>query len=392
MDSHFITWVEYLLRFSHLVAGIYWIGSSFYFIWLDSSFEPPEKPQKNTDGELFMVHGGFYYQVLKKKFYPGELPKTLHWFKWEATITWITGIFLFFLMYYLNGAGLMLSAKLNPTMTQFQVIAMSLSIIILSWLVYDFIWLPRFEKFKFVSLFISVFLFFGIVFLNTYMFSGRGAYILTGVIMGTMMVLNVWVRILPGQRKMLAQAESGQIPDYSLGLKAKSRSIHNTYFTFPVLLIMISNHYAFLYNSENNGLFLILLALSGAFIRHAMVAREKAYRWLYVIGFGILFYLFYISAPKTQTMILSDKNPVPEYSQIKGIFQTHCLSCHSSQNTDKIFTVAPKNFILETEEQIKLNAASIYQRVWVDRNMPFNNQTQITEAEREAIARFTKKL
>ena len=159
-------WIEYILRFSHLVAGIAWIGSSFYFIWLDSSFEAPDVPRRNVEGELFMVHGGFYYQVEKRKIFPGELPKVLHWFKWEATLTWITGFLLFIFMYYLNGASLLIDPSIAQ-ITQMQAIGLSLGIIILSWLIYDLIWHVNLVKNKIISLILSV-IYFSILIFSKY--------------------------------------------------------------------------------------------------------------------------------------------------------------------------------------------------------------------------------
>ncbi|HEY8279621.1 MAG TPA: urate hydroxylase PuuD, partial [Bdellovibrionota bacterium] len=267
-------WFEYILRFSHLVAGISWIGSSFYFIWLDSSFLPPEVARKNVEGELFMVHGGFYYQVEKKKIYPGELPKTLHWFKWEATLTWITGFFLFTVLYYLQGASLLVDSSIK-TLTQTQAIGLSLGILTLSWLIYDLlIWKADLPLPKAVRLLMSVVFLSLLIFGNFAIFSGRGAFMQTGMVFGSIMLLNVWIRILPGQAKMLREAQAGQVPDYSVSLKSKVRSVHNTYFTFPVLFIMLSNHFPAIYNHPQNAWLLIGLAISGALVRHAMVTKN----------------------------------------------------------------------------------------------------------------------
>lgn len=286
-------WVEYLLRFFHLVAGISWIGSSFYFIWLDSAFAPPEQPRRNVEGEVFMVHGGFYYQVEKKKIYPGELPKVLHWFKWEATLTWFTGFLLFIVLYYMRGASLLIDPAVRQ-MSQSAAIGLSLTAMAGSWFVYDLIWHPRGIRSKAVSNLLSVLFFSALIYGLTRVFSGRGAFILVGAIFGTLMVLNVWIRILPGQAKMLREAQAGDIPDYSVSLKSKTRSVHNTYFIFPVLFIMLSNHYPTLYNHPQNCLLLIILGVSSALLRHAMVTKVIRERWALipsVIGFAVLFYL-----------------------------------------------------------------------------------------------------
>lgn len=375
-------WIEYIIRFSHLVAGIYWIGSSFYFIWLDSSFESPSTPRKNVEGELFMVHGGFYYQVEKRKIFPGELPKVLHWFKWEATLTWITGFLLLIVLYYLKGASLLTSNEIYP-MSQAKAVLFSVGILALSWLIYDFIWLPRFEKFKPISTLISVFFFAGLIFLNTKIFSGRGAFIQTGAILGTMMILNVWVRILPGLRKMIQAAEAGQIPDYSASLKSKTRSVHNTYFIFPVLFIMLSNHYPQLYNHPQNALLLIMLSIAGALVRHAMVTKRPVERFTLFPAAILLGALIFKTSADNQLV-----QGTAAFAQVQPIFQARCITCHSRNPSDDIFKVAPKNLLLETEAEITAAADKIYEQVIVTRVMPLGNKTQITDDERLLLTKW----
>lgn len=377
-------WVEYLLRFSHLVAGIAWIGSSFYFIWMDSSFEPPETPRKNVEGEVFMVHGGFYYQVEKRKIFPGELPKVLHWFKWEATLTWITGFLLFIVLYYLNGASLLIDPSLKAW-THTQAIVVSLAIMVASWFIYDFIWHPTLmEKSKKLSTVLSVIFFAGLIFGLCRIFSGRGAYILAGAIMGSMMLLNVWVRILPGQAKMLKDAQAGNIPDYSVSLKSKTRSVHNTYFIFPVLFIMLSNHYPILYNHNWNWLLLIILGVSGALVRHAMVTKNSVERWTLLPACIGLFTLIFITGFKPATVATQQSVMIP-YSRIQQIVEQRCLQCHSSNNTDDVYKVAPKGTLLETEEQFRALAEKINLHVVLAKSMPLGNKTQMMDSERLTI-------
>lgn len=374
-------WLEYVLRFSHLVAGIAWIGSSFYFIWLDSSFLPPETPRKNVEGELFMVHGGFYYQVEKKRIYPGELPKILHWFKWEATLTWVTGFLLLVVLYYLKGASLLVDPSVMK-LSQQQAVLNSILIIIISWLIYDQIWNAKILPSKMVSTFLSALFFAGVIFLNFYIFSGRGAFIQTGVIFGSMMILNVWVRILPGQAKMISEAQAGQVPDYSVSLKSKTRSVHNTYFTFPVLFIMLSNHYPSVYNHQYNWLLLVVLACSGALTRHAMVTKIPVERWTLfpaAIGLGALVWM------TSNTTRISHRLSDVRFEEVRAILDLRCMNCHSSNPTDDVFRVPPKGIILETEQQVQSVAEKIYQQVVVGKTMPIGNKTQMTDQEREVI-------
>lgn len=384
MEFSLDLWLEYALRFAHLVAGIAWIGSSFYFIWLDSSFEAPEKPRRNVDGELFMVHGGFYYQVEKKKIYPGELPRTLHWFKWEATLTWVTGFLLFIVLYYLRGASLLIDSQVMQ-LSQLQAVGLSLGLLAGSWLVYDLAWhyLPS----KTLNGLFSILFFSGLIYLNTQLFSGRGAFILTGAIFGSLMLLNVWVRILPGQAKMLKEAQAGQVPDYSVSLKSKTRSVHNTYFIFPVLFIMLSNHYPTVYNHTQNWLLLIVLTVSGACLRHAMVTKKPLERWTLLpaaIGFGALVFMTAAKPPEVKTDVLVD------FSQVHAVVQNRCVSCHSQRPTDDIFKEAPKGLFLESEQQIRAASQLIYQQTVVGRVMPLGNKTQMTEDERGLLFQWLK--
>ena len=378
-------WLEYILRFSHLVAGIAWIGSSFYFIWLDSAFEPPVVPKRNVDGELFMVHGGFYYQVEKRKIYPGELPKVLHWFKWEATLTWITGFMLLIAVYYLRGANLLVDKRVMD-LTQAQAIGLSLGLAVAGWFIYDFIW-HRIANKK-ISVVASLLLLAMIIYMNANTFSGRGAFIQTGFMMGSMMLLNVWVRILPGQRKMVADAQAGKVPDYSFSAKAKTRSVHNTYFIFPVLFIMLSNHYAAIYNHPQNWILLILLSVSGAMTRHAMVTQKPVERWTLLpaaIGLAALVFMTGQSF-KTPNQNLG----VVEFSQVKPILEKRCNTCHANNPTDDIIKTAPNGVIFEEEEETKMYLPRIYEQVVVAKTMPLANKTQITDEERALLGAWVK--
>lgn len=378
-------WLEYILRFSHLVAGIAWIGSSFYFIWLDSAFEAPTVPKRNVDGELFMVHGGFYYQVEKRKIFPGELPKVLHWFKWEATLTWITGFMLMIAVYYLRGANLLVDKRVMD-LTQAQAVGLSLGLAVAGWFIYDFIW-HRISNKK-ISVIASLLLLVMIIYMNSHTFSGRGAFIQTGFMLGSMMLLNVWIRILPGQRKMVSDAQQGKIPDYSFSAKAKTRSVHNTYFIFPVLFIMLSNHYATIYNHPQNWILLILLSVSGAMTRHAMVTQKPAERWTLLpaaIGLAALVFM------TGQSFKAPEQNMgVVEFSQIKPILEKRCNSCHGTHPTDDIIKTAPNGVIFEEEEETKMYLPRIYEQVIVAKTMPLANKTQITDEERALLGAWVQ--
>jgi uncharacterized membrane protein len=387
MDASISLWIEYLLRFSHLVAGIAWIGSSFYFIWMDGSFQAPEQPRKNVEGELFMVHGGFYYQVEKRKIYPGELPKTLHWFKWEATLTWITGFGLFAFLYYLKSASLLIDPRVFA-LSPVQAILLSVAVLVGSWLVYDLLWHPAFVRFHRLKSIASILLLGPFVYSLTRVYSGRGAFMLTGISMGSMMLLNVWIRILPGQAKMLRDAQQGKVPDYTLSLKSKTRSVHNTYFIFPVLFVMLSNHYPILYNHPMNWILLILMIFMGALTRHAMVTRNPLERWTLVPAVFAFVGLLVLTAPVGN--LSHDQGAAVDFSEVRKIVEVRCLSCHSSKNSDDVYKQAPNGVLFETEDQIRQRSERIYLHVVQAKSMPLVNKTMMTEEEREKIGRWLK--
>jgi uncharacterized membrane protein len=387
MLSSIDLWIEYVLRFSHLVAGISWIGSSFYFIWLDGAFETPEKPRHNVEGEVFMVHGGFYYQVDKRKIYPGELPKTLHWFKWEATLTFITGFLLFGYLYFLNDA-IYLIDKSVLDLSQWQAIGLSLGIITASWFVYDLIYHPKTKinpKFSnFLALAVSLLLIWGL----TYIFSGRGTFIMVGVTYGSCMLLNVWVRILPGQGKMLKDAEDGKVPNYDLGKKSKIRSVHNTFFIFPVLFIMLSNHYPAVYNHQYNWVLLIILMVSGGMLRLAMVTKVPKQKLLVIPAAIGLLALVAITAQKPKMIEVKDGIT---YEEIAPLIKSRCLTCHSSNNTDDIYKVAQKGVNLETEELLRTHSKKALEQV-SNKVMPLGNKTGMRRKERAKLVKFLEEL
>ncbi|MBI2376261.1 MAG: urate hydroxylase PuuD [Deltaproteobacteria bacterium] len=370
------------------MAGIAWVGSSFYFIWLDSSFERPTEPRHHVEGELFMVHGGFYYQVEKRKIFPGELPKTLHWFKWEATLTWITGLSLFVVVYWLKGASLLIDPAVFA-LSQAQAIGLSVGILGLTWVLYDAIWHPRWMSNKApVSLVLSAILLAGLVYGLTRVFSGRGAFIMTGAALGTAMLANVWVRILPGQRKMVSEAEAGQVPDGSVSLKSKTRSVHNTYFTFPVLFIMLSNHYPVLYNHAWNWLLLLVLTVSGALVRHAMVAKTRRERWVLApAAFGLLGLVFATGADSVARDAEAATGRV-ELVEVLRILEKRCWACHSNKPTDEVFKIPPSGIVFETEAQLRARADKIKLHVVTARSMPLGNKTQMTDEERSTFGRW----
>ena len=385
MSSNLTEWANFLIRWIHLIAGISWIGNSFYFMWMDSSFEPLQTARTGVDGELYMVHGGHFYHVEKQKMRPGFIPQTLHWFKWEATLTWLSGFLLLILLYYLTG-GIYLVAPGFPIQDPVYAVLASLGFIFGTWFVYDAFWQSGFAaKNSRAATGISLLAVLALCWGLCQVFTGRGAYLHLGAVFATLMVLNVWIRILPGQRVMLAAAKAGQIPDYSSGTKAKWRSTHNSYMTLPVLIAMLSNHFPLAYGNSLNWLVLVMICLLGGVTRHMMMqwnlGKSGAYLLL-PIG-GIVGAMALLTVP-TQSLAPGK----PSFAQVHAIIESRCVACHAKHPTDSIFLTTAGGVMFEDPATIQKYASRIRERVVVSKTMPLANRTQITEAERTLLGQW----
>lgn len=389
MNPTVLEWSGLLIRWFHMIAGIWWIGSSLYFVWLDNSFEPPKEARDGVEGETFMVHGGFYYLVEKRLMQPGKMPETLHWFKWEATFTWISGMLLLAVVYYLTGGAYLVDPQVANIGTGTAVI-ISLATVFLSWLIYDTLWQTLGKKSVPAGTALSLILLLGLAYGLCHTFSGRAAYIHLGAILGTIMVANVWIRILPGQQKMLDDALAGQTPDYSQGKWAKVRSVHNSYMTFPVLFMMISNHYAQTFGDRQNWIVLILLMVFGAGIRHYMITHEqhRPANWVWAPVLAALAIMLWMTAPEKPAAAATDGGEQVHFSQVQTIISVRCLQCHSSSPSDEVFTTAPNGVLFETPEQIRKQADRIKVRAVDSKAMPLGNKTNMTDEEREILGRW----
>ena len=242
MSAHLNEWLNLIFRWMHLFAGIAWIGSSFFFMWLDSHLEEAPAHKKDVEGELWMVHSGGFYQVEKYLIKPGWVPDNLHWFKWEATFTWITGFFLLGVVYYMGGAVYLL--KPDAPLPKGAIMAIGLGLLPVAWVIYDLMWKTLFKDNMKLGALVSYVMTIGVAFGLSHILSGRAMFIHIGAMFGTLMVTNVWMCILPAQQHMIDATKRGEVPDYSKGKNAKQRSVHNNYMTLPVLFIMISNHFS----------------------------------------------------------------------------------------------------------------------------------------------------
>ncbi len=386
MEAYIVEWLNIVVRWLHFITGIAWIGSSFYFVWLDNHLQAVKDPAddaRGVGGEVWSVHGGGFYHAQKYKVAPSELPETLHWFKWEAYTTWMSGMFLLALIYW-YGAEVYLIDRSVAELSSPAAIGIAIAFLAGSWIVYDLLCKSPLGKdddiLGGVLLVLVGILAWGLC----QLYSGRGAYIHFGAVIGTIMVANVFFVIIPGQRQMVNAASRGEAPDPGPGIRAKQRSVHNTYFTLPVLFVMISNHYAMTYGHAYNWLILIAISLAGALIRVYFVARHKgrASPISIIVALLILFAVAAAIAPKSKAA--TDGSSV-DFGLVRSVIQKRCTTCHSATPTHLAFPAAPGGVMFDNDAQIVEDAFRIHQQTVITRVMPIGNLTQITEEERTVI-------
>ena len=390
MAAYLIDWLSLAARWLHLITGIAWIGASFYFVWLDNHLLPPRDPKdsaRGIGGEVWSVHGGGFYQAQKFKVAPAFLPEPLHWFKWEAYWTWMSGTFLLALIYW-YGAEIYLIDPTVAALSKPVAIAIGVGTLVLGWLVYDVLCKSRLGQ-NDRLLGVAVCLFTVLVAYGLcQVFSGRGAFIHYGAMLGTIMVANVFFVIMPGQRELVSATEAGRSPDPTPGLKAKQRSVHNTYFTLPVLFVMISNHYAMTYGHAYNWLILLAISLIGALIRVYFVARHKgpASPWPLLAAALLTLALVAALAPRTTPDTGQDTGSTSvSFSQVQQIVTQRCTVCHATHPSQPGFTAPPKGVVFDTPQDITGQALTIHQQTVVSKAMPIGNLTGMSDAERALI-------
>jgi uncharacterized membrane protein len=399
MDAYFLEWANLLLRWLHVITAIAWIGSSFYFVFLDNNLLRPKSPdllEKGVDGAMWAVHGGGFYNPQKYMVAPKKIHTHLHWFYWESYSTWLSGFGLFTVLYLWNAGTFLIDKSLmdwSPVMAG----TAAIGFLVGFWLLYDTV--CRLFGFKKNGELIVAGLMIVIVafaaWLACQLFAGRAAFLLVGAMIATAMSANVFFWIIPGQRKVVNAMTSGESYDPASlaihGKRGKQRSVHNTYFTLPVIFAMLSNHYSFLYAHEQRWVLLFVMMLAGALIRQYFVQRH-GFRlgraknpWPFAVV-GVLLILAVIialrPAPVASSASAQPSAPVTA-AQVQAVLNERCISCHGAQ-------VQMKNIRLDSADALKLNAQNVYQQAVVTRQMPLNNATQITEDERQLIARWFK--
>jgi uncharacterized membrane protein len=393
MDAHWIDFFSMMLRWLHMIAGIAWIGASFYFIWLDNSLDPPE-PQseaarKGVAGELWAVHGGGFYNPQKYAIAPAALPQKLHWFKWEAYTTWLSGTALLILVYWMNAGAMMIDPSVS-IITAGRAVIIGIGSMVGSWVIYDLLCRsPLGRRNGLLGLVVFALIIVLAWWLSTQL-SGRAMFLHVGAAIGTIMVANVLFVIIPGQRRMVRAMRAGQSPDPRDGVRAKQRSVHNNYFTLPVLFLMISNHYASTYLHPHNWAVLGLLAAAGVSIRHFFNLRHKGVlAWQYpAVGALLLGGMGWWTAPHLPE--LPPVQGVADFNRVRAIVGERCVTCHSTTPSFPGYAQPPAGVVLAENANIAPNAQRIYQRVVVTRSMPIGNLTHMTDEERAVIAAWIK--
>ncbi len=388
---------DVIFRWAHLIAGIMWVGNSMLFNWLDRNLEKSKELGRLSQGKIWMLHSGAFYETEKKLLAPGEMPAMLHWFKWQNFTTWATGISLFIIVYYLNSTAYLVDPSLHD-ISRGVALTLSISAVFVAWLLYDLLWRTLGEKAPTVATVITVAMLFASIFVFSQFFSGRGAYMQIGVMIGTIMTGNVWMVIVPSQRELVNATNEGREQDPTLSIRAKQRSIHNNYLTFPLLFIMVSNHVPAATSHSLNWLVLILVMIGGSGVRHFMNVRylgggkELAKSaWL---GPAVAAGAFTIAAFMVVTRIdppgVEDAAMPVSFKRAHEIIALRCAPCHSARPMDDMFTTAPNGVVLDTAPQIKMMVDRIQFRAVEKRGMPFNNKTNMTDQERGELGRWIR--
>ena len=393
VDILFQDWINLILRWAHLITGIAWIGSSFYFVWLDLSLRKRPGMDEGVYGEAWMVHGGGFYHVNKWMVAPSSMPPELHWFKYEAYFTWITGFALLVTMYYWSAESYLIDPSVLA-LTKMDAILIGLGSLFAGWVIYDIICKSPIGKSTgklAVALFILIM---AAAYLFTHVFSGRGAFIHVGAMIGTIMAANVFRIIIPNQKKVVASLMAGEKPDPALGLQAKQRSTHNNYLTLPVLLMMISNHYSMLFSHDQSWLIVGLILIIGGLVRHFFNTRNaggtgKAIAWQLpsaAVGMAVL---AMFASYDPNAVKLADEDIITSNHAL-AIVQTRCTACHSANPTDEGFDEAPAGVMFDDLAQIKANAQRVLAQAVIGRAMPLGNLTEMTEEERAQLGQWIR--
>ena len=381
-EGHLMEWLNIVVRVMHITFGIAWIGASFYFVFLENALNRTENIRDELAGNLWAVHGGGFYYLEKYKVAPKTIPKHLHWFKYEAYFTWVSGLGLLFIIYYFNASAMLIDTNVLK-LTTLQAIGISLSSFVVAWLLYDSLCKSPLKKYPRLFALIGILILIGFAYFYSRVFSGRAAFIHFGAMIGTLMVANVFMVIIPSQKAMVNAAKKGIAPDGQKGKNALFRSLHNNYFTLPVLFVMVSNHFPSTFGNKYQWIVLAMISIGAAGIKHWLNLREKGKLsvWIMPASVIILLAVAYVTRPQVSTKKCSDVS----FTEVNAIIQTRCIRCHSSKPTDEVYTAPPNGVKYDTPAEILAKKDLIMQRVVITKTMPQNNKTNMTPEERETI-------
>jgi uncharacterized membrane protein len=389
LDPYLVDWLDLLIRWLHVVAAIVWIGTSFYFVALDSHLLPPRERrdrEQGVGGESWEIHGGGFYRVSKFQVAPETLPEPLHWYKWEAYTTWISGFALLVVLYYFDADKYLVDpsvADLEP----WQAVALSVGLLALAWLVYDGL-CRMFDRHELVLAVCLIAFVTASAYLVSELFSAQALPIQLGAMLGTMMVGNVLFVIIPGHWELIRAKEAGREPDPAHGIKGKQRSVHNNYLTLPVVLAMLGPHFPFAFAGDRGWLVLVLLMLVGAWIRLFFNLRHRGRTiWAIPVTAGLAVLAIALAIRPDDDAKAETGATVP-FAQVAAVVKQRCATCHSASPTDPSFSAAPLGVELDTPEQISARADQIDELAVQSRVMPLGNATGMTDAERELLGRW----
>jgi uncharacterized membrane protein len=381
-EGHLIEWLNIVVRVMHITFGIAWIGASFYFVFLENALNRTDNIRDELAGNLWAVHGGGFYYLEKYKVAPKTIPRSLHWFKYEAYFTWISGFALLFIIYYFNASAMLIDTNVMK-LTSAQAVGISIGSFIVAWIMYDQLCKSPLKNIGWLFALIGVIILVAFAYIYSHVFSGRAAFIHFGAMIGSIMVANVFFVIIPSQKAMVNAAKKGQLPDPAKGKNALRRSIHNNYFTLPVLFVMVSNHFPSTFGNQYQWAVLAAISIGAAGIKHWLNVREqgKLSVWIMPASVLLLLAVAYVTAPQPSNVKCKEVS----FTEVNMIVQQRCISCHSSKPTDNVYTTAPNGVKYDTPLEIVAKKELIMQRVVVTKTMPQNNKTNMTPEERDVI-------
>ncbi len=382
-ESHLMEWLNIIIRVMHFTFGIAWIGASFYFVFFENALNRTENVRDELAGNLWAVHGGGFYYLEKYKVAPKTIPKHLHWFKYEAYFTWLSGFALLFVVYYFNASALLIDKNVLD-MSSLAGISIGIGSFIVGWIIYDLLCKSPLIKKPFLFATLGFALLVGFAYFYTQVFSSRAAYIHFGAMIGSIMVANVFFVIIPSQKAMVKAAKENKPLDPQLGKNALARSLHNNYFTLPVLFVMVSNHFPSTFGYKYPWLILAVISLGAAGVKHYLNLTEKKQQsvWVMPVSVIILLAACFVSAPPANPGACRSS---VNFAEVNVVIQKRCISCHSSKPTDDVYKVAPNGVMYDTPNDIVKKIDMIMQRTVVTKTMPQNNKTNMTEEERDLL-------